>query len=216
MTTKIARLLTTLGCGVLVAGCEASTQIKSAKDPAFRDHVAKLFVISEVGAEYDSQYRNDEPTRTSTTGTSHVTLAAQFKAALVREAEACHIQLDVSSVSKLDLDPKAHLARMEGFGARYVLTLAETGGTKGADGTVLEAAYDARLTDREVEYRMVWRADMHLRHGSGFGTEDPGVVAARDLLMKLEADQVIAPCPGLRQRKLDQDREDEARRRGRR
>lgn len=216
MTTKIASLLTMLAGGALAMGCDASTQIKSARDPAFHDHVAKLFVISEVGAEYDSRYRNDGPTRTSTTGTPHVTMAAQFKTALVREAEACHIELDVSSVSKLDLDPKVHLERMESFGARYVLTLAETGGTKSAQGGVIEATYDARLTDREVKDHMVWRADMHLRYGSAFGGEDPGVVAARDLLMKLDADQIITPCPGLRERRLDEEREDEARRRGRR
>ena len=216
MTTKIASLLITLVCGALLTGCEASTRITSAKDPAFRDHVAKLFVISEVGSEYDSRYRNDGPTRTSTTGTPHVTIAAQFKAALIREAEACHIQLDVSTVSKLDLDPSAHLQRMESFGARYVLTIAETGGTKSAEGTVIEAAYDARLTDREVKDHMVWRADMHLRHGSALGSEDPGVVVARDLLMKLDADQVIVPCPGLRERRLEQERDDEAQRRGRR
>lgn len=81
---------------------------------------------------------------------------------------------------------------------------------------MIEAAYDARLTDRETSDHMIWRADMHLRHGSAFGGEDAGVVAARDLLMKLDADQVIAPCPGLRERKLEQEREDEARRRGRR
>jgi hypothetical protein len=212
---KITNLLITLACSALVTGCEASTQIKSAKDPAFRDHVAKMFVISEVGSEYDSQYRNDGPTRTSTTGTPHVTVAAQFKAALVREAQACHIELDVSSVSKLDLDPKVHLERMESFGARYVLTLTETGGTKSSQGVVIESAYDARLTDREATDHMVWRADMHLRHRSMLAGEDAGVVVARDLLMKLDADQIIAPCPGLRQRQLEEDREDEARRHGR-
>ncbi|MEO7731962.1 MAG: hypothetical protein ABIY55_13390 [Kofleriaceae bacterium] len=172
-------------------------------------------MISEVGSESDSQYPDNGPTRTSTTNTPRNTVAAQFKSALVDEAKACGIQLDVSTVTKLDLDPNAHLERMQRFGARYVLTLAETGGTKSAEGVVLEAAYDARLTDRERNDRMVWRADVHLRQGSVFA-DNAGVIMARDLLMKLDADHVIASCPGLRQRKLEQDRDDEARRHGRR
>lgn len=216
MTTRIARPLITLVCGVLAIGCQASTQIKSAKDPAFHDRIAKLFVISEVGAEYDSRTADDGPTRTSTTGTPRATIAGQFKSALIREAEACGIQLDVSSVTKLDLDPNAHLERMASFGARYVLTLAETGGTKSPEGVVIEATYDARLSDRETKDRLVWRADIHLRQGSALSSESAGTIVARDLLMKLDADQIIAACPGLRQRQLEQEREDEARRRGRR
>ncbi len=215
MTRTITRPWVALAWVALAIGCSASTQIKSAKAPDFAGRVPRMFVISEVGIESDSQYPDPGPTRTSATGTPRVTLAARFKAALVREAKACGVELDVSSVTKLDLDPDVHLERLASFGARYVLTLTETGGTKSAEGVVVEAAYDARLTDREDNDRIVWRADMHLRHGSMFG-EDPGVIVARDLLMKLDADQVITPCPGLRQRKLAQDREDEARRRGRR
>jgi len=203
---KLANLRFTLACTALAVGCGASTEIKSARDPGFHDQVAKLFVISEVGAEHDSQYTDDGPTRTSATGTHHVTIAAQFKDALIREAAACHVELDVSSVSKLDLDPKAHLERMQSFGARYVLTLKETGGLKNQKGVVIESTYDAQLTDRETTDHLVWRGDMRLSHG-GIDTSNEGLVVARDLLKKLDADRIIAPCPALKQRELADERE---------
>jgi len=121
------------------------------KAPDFRDKLTDVFVISQVRSSGEIS-------------------ADLFKTELEQTAQGCGFRLGVSNVSRLELDPQIHVARMKSFGSRYLLTLAATGGTK-INGNITQTTYDARLY--EEPKHMVWRADVQPNLGAAV-LEDRG------------------------------------------
>lgn len=161
--------------GSATAGCpQPSTTIHSKRAADFRDQVAALFVISEVGSDRELSAR-------------------RFEDELSRMASSCDVKLAVSRVSTLELDPGSHVEKMKQFGAPHVLVVDLVGGVVSQAGGHAMLRYDARLLTVSQD-KIVWRADIELRpHGDG----DPAAILAWDLLMRLKADGLTRPCPAL-------------------
>jgi len=163
-----------LALAVLAVGCVGPyTHIASVRATANTEKLTELFVISQVGSKGEVS-------------------PAGFEKTFLQAGTACGIRLAMTHVSRLELDSHVHVERMERFGSRYVLTLAEAGGITGASHWTY---YDAKLFDG-TPGKLVWRADVRLsRDGTLFG--DPAERLAMDLLRRLRDDRLIAPCAKL-------------------
>jgi hypothetical protein len=167
-----------LAMAVAIGCVGPSTQISSNRAPEFTTKLSELFVISQAGMDGELDGRH-------------------FEDKLVATGTKCGLRLGVTGMTGLELDPAIHTQRMKAFGARHVLVLRLTGGTKNSGGGIVAAQYDGRLYDADKLGResasMLWRADVRLRPGEGvFG--DSGEQLAVDLLRQLKNDRLIAPC----------------------
>jgi hypothetical protein len=163
-----------LAAGLLIlAGC-ARTVIESRRAPEMTEKLTELFVISEAGSQGELS-------------------SAAFEKEFVGTGQACGVHIGISSMSKLELDTSIHERRMQEFGARYVLTVAMTGGTK-TKGTLTEANYDARLYQREPK-KVIWRADVRFMPGGEHA--NTGETLALDLLRKMHSDALVKRCDKL-------------------
>lgn len=161
---------------VLAGACAAPSRVESNKSQNYTAEPKRLFVFTEFGTEWGAAFRNGFHSR--------------FTAIMAD----CKVAAQVVHMGPLDIDQKARVEQMKRFKPDTVLSIRRSGGTKDQYGTLIQATFDARLTDVKTE-AIVWRSNSTVYRGGLIITaEDKGRAFAVDLTNKLKQDQVFRTC----------------------
>lgn len=159
-----------------VSACAPAAQIRSNKSAAYAKEPRRLFVVTDIGAEWGNSYYNG------------------FKSRFTSLLSDCGAASEVSRVTDLELDDNAHQRRARKFNADAILNIRRTAGTKNGYGMFIDVTYDARMTDVESR-KAVWRSNVKFMRGLD-GLPDRGQELAADIVKKLKEDGILRSCTG--------------------
>lgn len=161
---------------LLVSACVNPTKITSNKAPGYSKELKRLFVITDIGAEYGAVY------------------ADTFGSKLQAIAKDCGVELEISRVVPLELDSSKHVTRMKAFNPDAVLHIRRNGGTKDQYGNLFHVIYDSRLIDMPGN-KAVWRSSTGFwRGGTAIPIAERGEALAVDLTNKMKQDGLLGAC----------------------
>lgn len=160
---------------VALCACAPAARIRSNKSAAYAKEPQRLFVVTDIGAEWGNGYYNG------------------FKSRFTSLVSECGAASDVSRITDLDLDDGAHLRRARNFKADTILNIRRSSGTKNRYGMFIDATYDARMTDLESR-KVVWRSNVKFVRGLD-ALSDRGQALAADIVKKLGEDGILRSCP---------------------
>lgn len=160
-----------------------------------------LFFVSAIGCASSTVYSNRAQNYDREPERLYVVLRSEwfppqfddgFANGFKSVMDGCGVATTVGTVSKLELDERAHEKKASAFSADTILVVLPNGGTKGQYGEMLTAVYDAKLHDVESG-TVVWRASANL-HPGWASMDEIGKQLSASIVSKLVDDRIVRSC----------------------
>jgi len=174
----LLRLTSLIFVSIIVSACAAPrSQITSNKAENYSTEPKRIFVVTDVGSDFGKDF------------------ADSFQSKLITIARGCGADVEVSTISTLELDNNVHSKKLKNFGADTVMTVKRNGGTR-TNGVLNHVIYNVKITDIQNK-KTVWRANVNFHRGGSFvvSTAERGQALAVDIINKMIEDKIFNSCP---------------------
>jgi len=102
--------------------------------------------------------------------------------------------MEISYISSLVLDENVYANKMKAYKSDSLLSIKRAGGTRSAEGVLIQVNYDVKLIDVPTN-KTVWRAATEVYRGMMVPDVERGQSFAVVLTNRMKTDKIFSSCP---------------------